>query len=399
MRYAWIVLASVAFTTPMLAQQPTLETAWDLIGKGRRGEAITLLRQIIASKPADADARLLLGSVLMEEGQGAESVEQLRQAVRLKPGSSEAHNALGEAYNTFGQQKASRPEFEKAVEIDPRFAQAHVNLAAAMLQDGESQPAATHLDRAISLIGNTAEAAYPLYLRAKIHAEQREPAKAIPDLERAVKLRPDFAEAWSDLGEARRTLFDDEGALAAFRRAVELSPDDGVAQARYGAKLLDTGKAHEAVEHLDVAVRLDPRNQSALNSLQSALNKDGQTERASEVRRQLAALIRDRDKNDQNLVKAIEANNRGAELEKKGDVRAAVDRYRTALELQPDHVGIRTNLAVALLKLGNWDEGIAQMREALRRDPGNADLQKALDDALVQAKAHGIDISTPHRPF
>ena len=48
------------------------------------------------------------------------------------------------------------------------------------------------------------------------------------------------------------------------------------------------------------------------------------------------------------------------------------------------------NLAVALLKLGNWQEGIAQMREAQKRDPANTDIRKALGDALAQAKAHGI---------
>jgi predicted Zn-dependent protease len=48
------------------------------------------------------------------------------------------------------------------------------------------------------------------------------------------------------------------------------------------------------------------------------------------------------------------------------------------------------NVAVALLKLGNWEEGISQMREALRREPGNAKIQKALADALAQAKTHGI---------
>jgi thioredoxin-like negative regulator of GroEL len=52
--------------------------------------------------------------------------------------------------------------------------------------------------------------------------------------------------------------------------------------------------------------------------------------------------------------------------------------------LNPDHVGIRTNLAVALLKTGRWDEGLSEMREALRRDPGNTVLQKALEDALAQ---------------
>ena len=48
------------------------------------------------------------------------------------------------------------------------------------------------------------------------------------------------------------------------------------------------------------------------------------------------------------------------------NLEGAVEKYRAALQLFPEHVGIRTNLAVALLKLGQWDEGLAQMREALR---------------------------------
>jgi hypothetical protein len=50
---------------------------------------------------------------------------------------------------------------------------------------------------------------------------------------------------------------------------------------------------------------------------------------------------------------------------------------------------------VTLLKLGSWNEGIFQLREALWRDPGNADLKKELEDALAQARAHGIAISPP----
>jgi predicted Zn-dependent protease len=83
-------------------------------------------------------------------------------------------------------------------------------------------------------------------------------------------------------------------------------------------------------------------------------------------------------------------NNKGSALEKAGDVRGALEKYRAALDLYPDHVGIRTNLAIALLKLGQWDQGLSQLREALRRDPGNAKLQAALADALAQAKAHGL---------
>src|SRR5262249_14959466 len=131
---------------------------------------------------------------------------------------------------------------------------------------------------------------------------------------------------------------------------------------------------------------LDPKNQSALNALQRVLRQDGQTERANAVRKQLAQLFRERDAGDQKLVAAFELNNRGAALEKANDVRGALENYRAALDLLPDHVGIRVNLAVALLKLGNWQEGISQLREASRRDPGNADIQKALEQALAQAK-------------
>ena len=379
---AWVSLA--------VAQKPDVEMAWKLIAQGQRDEAVALLRNLIREDPHNADTRLLLGSVLMESGQRAESIAQLREAVQLLPESAEAHNALGEAYNMFGDTAAARPEFERAVELDPRHAQAQANLGAVLLQQNEPREAMPHLEQAIRLFGRKPEAAYPRYLRAKIHNDQGDAAKAASELEQAVELRPDFAEAWSDLGSARKSLSDEAGALLAFRRAVSLSPDDPVAQYRLGSELFEIGAVHEAVDHLDAAVRLDANNQPALNALQRALRQDGQRERAEAVKAKLADMLRERDRADQKMVAAFELNNRGTELERAGDVRGALEKYRAALELLPEHVGIRTNVAVALLKLGKWEEGISQMREALRRDPGNTKLQKALEDALRQAKAKGI---------
>ena len=385
---AVIALFIAAGLAPAQQQSP-VETAWRLLANGQRGEAVALLREVVRSAPQDADARLLLGSILTEDGDRSESVAQLTAAVKLRPRSAEAHNALGEAYKTFGDLKAARPEFQRAVELDPKHAQAHVNLAAVLLEESDAKSAIEPLDRAIRLFGNSPDSAYPRYLRAKIYKDERDPAGAAAQLEKAVALRPDFVEAWSDLGEARRNLSDDASALAAFRRAVELSPDDAVAQTRLGSLLLDSGQAHEAVAHLREGARLDPKNQSALNALQLALRRDGQTQQAEAVKKELRELLAERDKADQNLVAAMELNNRGAELEKSGDVRGALEKYRAALALLPEHVGIRTNVAVALLKLGAWDEGIAEMREALSRDPENADLKRAIEDAIAQrARRH-----------
>ena len=52
-------------------------------------------------------------------------------------------------------------------------------------------------------------------------------------------------------------------------------------------------------------------------------------------------------------IKSVELNNRGAELESRGAVKAH-SKSRAAARLQMQHVGIQVNLAVARLKLGNW---------------------------------------------
>ena len=193
------------------AQRTPLDSAWELVAQGKRQEAVRVLEQILKTNPRDGDARLLLGSILAEEGKRAEAIRQLSEAVRLLPKSAMAHNALGEALNSAGDLKQARGAFEKAVALDPKFAQAHANLGHVLIQSGESDRAAQELDRAIALMGQAPDAAFPLYLRAKVYTDQDDPEKAAAALKQAVTLQPDFAEAWSDLGQARKTLLDDDG--------------------------------------------------------------------------------------------------------------------------------------------------------------------------------------------
>jgi predicted Zn-dependent protease len=98
-------------------------------------------------------------------------------------------------------------------------------------------------------------------------------------------------------------------------------------------------------------------------------------------------MLKERDRESQNALTAVQINNQGAELEKAGKLREALEKYRAAVQLDPTHPGIRTNFAAALLRLGHWSEGIAELREALRRDPDNAKLKQALQSALAHAPA------------
>ena len=62
------IWVAVAYAALVNAQGPTVESAWNLIAKGQRGEAIVLLRDIVKADPRNADARLLL--------HGSEEIDQ-----------------------------------------------------------------------------------------------------------------------------------------------------------------------------------------------------------------------------------------------------------------------------------------------------------------------------------
>jgi len=389
-------LIPLIFAGLLLAQRPPIENAWDLLAQGRRGEAVQVLRKIITANPGDADARLMLGSILAEDGNHSEAIAQLKEAVRLLPRSAQAQNALGEAFSGSGDTATASVAFEKAIELDPEFAAARVSLGLILVQADEFAAAGKHLDHALALLGNSEDAAFPHYLRAKVYTKENEVERAGAELNKAVSLRPDFAEAWSDLGEARKALLDNAGALAAFQRAVGADPENSVARYRLGSEHFYRGEVRQAVTHLEKAFRLDPQNQSTLYVLQLALRRDGQDERAGYIKEQLTKLIRERDRASQQAMVALQMNNEGAALEKAGNLREAMEKYRAALALDPAHVGIRTNFAVVLLRLGQWSQGIAELREALRRDPGNHSLQQALDDALSQAPAR-LDVGGKER--
>jgi Flp pilus assembly protein TadD len=383
-------IAFVALTCAVVAQTPAPESAKvqaarRLLVQGKTELAGRALAEAIHDNPGDGPAYLLLGEMLNDDNRSSDAIEPLTNAVRLLPDSAEAHNALGEALNNLNSLTAAQAEFEKALQLDPNMPLAHLNLGMVLAQTEELARAAEHLDLAITKLGATPDGARAHYLRAKVYTDLSQVERASAELHMAVKIAPDFAEAWSDLGEARKTLLDDGGALTAFERAVALSPSDPVALSRLGNELYQQGKLKRAILELEKADRINPKDQTTLNGLQGALRADGQMTRAKQVKARLVAVLRERDQKMRNELGAVRLNDEGAKLEKAGDLRGALDKYRQGLQLDPEDVGIRVNLAITLLRLQQWKEGLSQLAESTRRRPGDPVLKAAWDDALRQA--------------
>jgi tetratricopeptide (TPR) repeat protein len=381
------LLAAFLSAKHLRAEQTSLENAESLLSKGATAEAVVVLRQIVTDDPRNVDAHLLLGTALALIGERGESINQMAVAVQLRPDSARAHNQYGMVLSRFIEVKAAREEFEKALELDPRLAEAHVNLSLILAQAGEVISAGDHLDQAIKLQGDVRAAAYTHYLRAKIWGAQSQIDKSIDELEKSIQLRPEYAEAWSDLGGMRRLSLDSSGAVQALEKAVALNPHDSTAQYRLGQLYLQDGEAAKALDHLKVALLRDPSDVAILYSLDRALRKAGKLEEAKPIEKQLAELRAQSDRASTVALAASRLNDEGIAMEKSGDVRAALAKYRAALDLDPTGTGFQLNYGLALCRLGRWEDGIAELREVLRLDPDNHEAAKALYIAMDQAKA------------
>jgi tetratricopeptide (TPR) repeat protein len=88
--------------------------------------------------------------------------------------------------------------------------------------------------------------------------QKRKFTDAAKDFESAIKLYPDYAEAWLNLGRARVSLDSLVPAREAFRRAAELDPQMAGPPAELGLLAARQGDVASAARYLDESLRLDP---------------------------------------------------------------------------------------------------------------------------------------------
>jgi tetratricopeptide (TPR) repeat protein len=360
--------------------------AKDLLEAGSKDHAIAILREVLRDEPENGDVHLLLGSALALVPERSEALKELQKAVELQPFSALAHFTLGTALARFGEPNAARRSFEKTLDLGPKFAEAHVSLAMILAQQHDLASAREHLIRSIQILGHTPSAAHSHYLLAQVLSEQNELEKAVEELNTATSLRPDYAEAFLALGLIRKQQLNNVAAIAAFKTAVALSPQNFEAQYELGAAYLRVDDPSQAVLHLRQAARLKPVDQSTLYQLCRALQRVGQAEEANACDQELSMKISTGVAAAGNELAATQANNAGVELEKEGNLAGALEKYHAALRLSPTRTVFRRNVALALCRLGRWDEGIAQLQEVLKEDPDDAEATKALYIALENAR-------------
>ncbi|HEX8772938.1 MAG TPA: VWA domain-containing protein [Pyrinomonadaceae bacterium] len=113
---------------------------------------------------------------------------------------------------------------------------------------------------------------------------------AVKAYKQAVKVKPDYAEAHNNLGDAYFQLKQYKKAVEAYRQAIRYKPDLASAHNHMGTAYFKQGEHNRAIEAYREAIRLDPKSPSAYHNLGAVYLERGDKDAALEQYKILKAL-------------------------------------------------------------------------------------------------------------
>lgn len=135
--------------------------------------------------------------------------------------------------------------FEQGLQISPGDSTLRHNLGVALRKLGRLDESLVAFDTIINASRAPTASMFNGRHYTLCALGRREEARA--DLERAVKIDPNYADAWNNLGLERQDSGDADGALAAFRRCIEINPEHNYAVSNEANLLLELGQADRAL--------------------------------------------------------------------------------------------------------------------------------------------------------
>jgi Flp pilus assembly protein TadD len=175
------------------------------------------------------------------------------------------------------------------------------------------------------------------------------------------KIEERFLDAYSFLraGMANERTGNYPGAVRAYRRGLEVEPENPELLNALGFALFQQGESREAVAAFEKALAADPRHAKAHNNMALASIDLGELEMAEAHYRESLAI---------EPQPAIYSD-LGFVLEREGMTDEATEMYRKSLELDPELASAHYNLAASLARRGELSGAERHFRAALAQKP------------------------------
>ena len=260
------------------------QQASEAMRQGNLDQAGDGFAAVVKEVPTFAEAFLNLGLVCEEQGRHEEAIAAFQKALQLKPRLRGASLFLGIAEYRTSQLDASVAALRKETTISPKDANAWMWLGIAALEKGDGEEAVRALDEAVKLSPGNVDI---LYHRGRAHlfvskdsyarmfkadpkswrvrqilAEANAGADrhmdAIAEYQAAIQLAPKEPRLHEDLGSEFRIAQKMPEAEEAFRKELEIDPDNVTAKYKLGVLLTEEGDAAQGKKLIEAALKVRP---------------------------------------------------------------------------------------------------------------------------------------------
>jgi tetratricopeptide (TPR) repeat protein len=267
---------------------------------GRSHDAEVTARALLKNSPNDMDAHKLLGRIYLRqlgEGQNGvsstspsgnvldQAIAEFEKIVALQPKSVEERMVLGQLYTVKHEPQKAEEQFRTAQAMEPESEEVVLNLARLYADSSDLEHAAKVIED-------------------------------VPAADRTPKM--EFA-----LGAAYDQLKRPTDAIAAYRRAAEMDPEDAQTLDALAQALLNDNQLDEALKKFKALADADPENVEALVRIGEIQRRQGHYEEA-------LATIHEAQKKDVNSLEA--GFNEGMTLDQMGRYEEAAQAYQKMVD-------------------------------------------------------------------
>ena len=234
----------------------------------RYDAAVSNVQEAIKSEPNNPSVYESLATIYVIQGNIEETFKALKKAeeVRTTPATNpDPYYYLGTAYAIRFLQKGGEGDFnaavkwlKKAVEIRPGYIAAYYSLGAAYQAHSNTDEAIASYEEAIKYDPKNPDN-YLKIAQGYFELKQNDEA-AIEYLKQAIKLKPDYAEAYWRLGQVYHHKKDDAEAIKLMLEAIKYDPKDLQAYLGLAYVYKDQKNYTEATKYLNKAAGVAPRD-------------------------------------------------------------------------------------------------------------------------------------------
>ena len=337
--------------------------------------------------PGDRRWPYYLGHLYTTQGAFAKAAASFDQALALQPDDVPTLISLGEVHLEQGRPAAAEPLFTQALALRPESVWARVGLGRAAVMRQDYLQAVEHLEEALAVDPGAADIHYPLAMayrglgdleQAEAHLRQRDSGQVRrPDpLMQAMRDSLRSPTAYEREGIQALAGGDWEAAAAAFRRGIELAPENPSLRHRLGTALFMMGNEREGQAQFEAALRVSPEYAEAHYSLGLILEGSGRFE---EALHRFSTAVRHEPSYGEARVRLARL------LRRVGKPNEALSEYARVIAADPQGAEAPFGYAMTLVLLGRYQEARERLEEGMTRYPDQAMFAKALARLLAAA--------------